>query len=111
MSTSDCQGFWNPHGLWVEYRQVRVQVHISVPATDKTSSRTSKTDKNWQRYGQNSRKYCFAHISVISGQFWLFSSSKTRRVVGKGPWGKGTGWKKKPQGYPRQSLMSTQALI
>jgi len=101
---SDCQGFWNLHGLRVGYRRVRVWVQIPVPASYKTSSRTSKTDENWQRYGQNSRKYCFAHISVISGPFWLFLGSKTRRVAGKGPWGKGTGWKKKPQGYPWQSL-------
>jgi len=98
--TSDCQGFWNPHRLWVG--RVRVRVQKSVPATYKTSSRTSKTDENWQRYGQNNRKYCFAHISVISGLFWLFLGSKTHRVAGKG-----TGWKKKPQGYPRQSLAVT----
>jgi len=26
---------------------------------------TGRTNENWQRYVQNSRKYCFAHISVI----------------------------------------------
>jgi hypothetical protein len=85
---SDCQGFWNLHRLWVGYRQVQVWVHISVSATYKTSPRTSKTDKNWWTYGQNSRKYCLAHISVISGPFWLFLGSKTHRVrvrVGKKP--------------------------
>ena len=51
-------------------------------------------DKNWQR---NSRKYCLAHISVISGLFWLFLGSKTHRVAGKGPCGKVTSWKKKPR--------------
>ena len=102
--SSDCQGFWNPHGLRVGYRRVRVRVQIPVPATYKTSPRTSKTDRNWWRYGPNSRKYCLAHISVISGPFWLFLGSKTHRVAGKGPWGKGTGWEKKPQGYPWQSL-------
>jgi hypothetical protein len=96
---SDCQGFWNPHGLQVGYRRVQIWVQISVPATYKTSPRTSKMDRNWWRYGPNSRKYCLAHISVISGPFWLFLGSKTHRVTGKG-----TGWKKKPQGYPRQSL-------
>jgi len=97
---SDCQGFWNPHGLRVGYRRVRVRVQIPVPATYKTSPRTSKMERNWWRYGPNSRKYCLAHISVISGPFWLFLGSKTRRVAGKGPWGKGMGWEKKPQGYP-----------
>jgi len=101
---SDCQGFWNPHGLRVGYRWVQVWVQIPVPATYKMSPRTSKTDRNWWRYGPNSRKYCLAHISVISGPFWLFLGSKTHRVAGKGPWGKGTGWGKKPQGYPWQSL-------
>ena len=102
---SDCQGFWNPHGLWVGYRQVWVWVQIYVPTTYKMSPRTSKTDRNWWTYGPNSRKYCLAHISVISGPFWLFLGSKTCRVAGKGPWGKGTmGWEKKPQGYPQQSL-------
>jgi len=79
---SDCQGFWNPHGLRVGYRRVLVRVQIPVPASYKTSPRTSKTDKNWWRYGPNSRKYCLAHISVISGPFWLFLGSKTRRVSG-----------------------------
>ena len=68
-------------------------------ATYKTSPRTSKTDRNWWRYGPNSWKYCLAHISVISGPFWLFLGSKISRVAGKG-----TGWKKNPQGYPQQSL-------
>ena len=97
---SDCQGFWNLHGLQVGYRWVWVWVQKSVPTTYKKSSRTSKMDKNWQRYGQNSRKYCLAHISVISGPFWLFLGSKTHRVAGKDPWGKGIGWKKKTQGLP-----------
>ena len=30
-STSDCQGFPNPHGLWVGSVGVRVGVEISVP--------------------------------------------------------------------------------
>jgi len=67
---SDCQGFWNLHGLWVGYRRVWVWVQIPVPVAYKTSSRTSKMDEIWQRYGQNSRKYCLAHISVIFGPFW-----------------------------------------
>jgi hypothetical protein len=39
-------------------------------------------------------KYCLAHISAISGLFWLFLGSKTCRVAGKGkgPWGKSTGF-------------------
>jgi len=84
-------------GLRVGYRWVRVRVQIPVPTTYKTSSRTSKTDKNWQRYGQNSRKYCLAHISVISGLFWLFLGSKTRGVAGKGPWVRVRVGKKNPR--------------
>ena len=104
VSTSDCQGFLNPYGLRVGYTRVRVRVQISVPATYKTSPRTSETDGNWWRYGPNNRKHHLAHISVISWSFGLIFGGKTRRFAGKGPWGTGTGTEKKPQGYPWQSL-------
>src|ERR1700689_2339531 len=84
--------------------RVRVRVQTFVPATYKTSPRTSKTDGNWWRYGQNDRKHHLAHISIISWSFQLIFGGKTRRVAGKGPCGRGTGTPKKPQGYPRQSL-------
>ena len=80
--------------------RVRVRVQIPVPVTYKMSPRTSKTDGNWWRYGQNDRKQHLAHISVISEPFWLIFGGKTRRVAGKGPRGTGTGTLKKPQGYP-----------
>jgi len=101
---SDYQGFLDLHGLRVGYMWVGVRVRIPVPATYKISPRTSKTDGNWWRYGQNGRKHHLAHISVISWSFWLIFGGKTRRVAGKGPWGRGTGTPKKPQGYSRQSL-------
>ena len=100
LGSSDCQGFWNPHRLLVGYRWARVWVQIPVPASYKMSSRTSKTDKNWWRYGQNGRKHHLAHISVISHPFWLIFGGKTRGVAGKGLWGRGTGTLRKPQGYP-----------
>ena len=77
------------HTFWV-------QVWIAVPTTYKTSPRTSKTGRIWQRYDQNSRKYCLACISVISGPFQLFLGSKICRIASKGSWGKGMGWKKNP---------------
>ena len=90
-SSRDCQGFWNPHGLRVGYRRVQVRVRISVPVTYKMSLRTSKTDENWWRYGQNGRKHHLAHISLISWLFWLIFGGKTRGFVGRVEAGTGTG--------------------
>ena len=89
---SDCQGFWNPHRLQVGYRRVWVRVQIPVPATYKMSLRTSKTDENWWRYGQNGRKHHLAQISVISWSFWLIFGGKTRGFAGRVSMGTGTGY-------------------